>query len=528
MRTYLLTNTRFYTFNPEQPIADALIVKDGKILAVGHRDRFPAELTDNVEIEDLGGAFVMPSFSDSHIHLLEYGLSLQRVDCETNTRAECIARVKTNVQKAKSGAWILGHGWNHNIWSESMGSKDDLDDFSRKNPVYLTHKSLHSAWANSAALKAADISSNTTNPQDGLIERGENGLPTGILYESAMRLVEQAIPKPTDEDRVIVLERAQKNLLSLGITSVHDFDTWECYQSLRKMELNDQLKLKVVKSIPYPMLDQAIAGGLKSGEGSAILHIGWLKLFSDGALGSQTAAMLEPYEHSESTGMLFLTSDEVVQIGIKSMQAGISLAIHAIGDRANREVINGYAQLYKSGLFERCALKPRIEHVQLITLEDIKRMADFGIIASMQPIHAVSDRDMADKHWGARCENAYAWKSVLSAGGELILGSDAPVESPNPFWGIFAAVSRSSLGNETPRKSWIPRQRLTLTEALTACISTPHCTAGMGHRAGILHEGYNADLVVLPEDIFNQPFEMLPNLQPTATMSRGEWVFRKG
>ncbi len=168
-----------------------------------------------------------------------------------------------------------------------------------------------------------------------------------------------------------------------------------------------------------------------------MLSFGWLKLFADGALGPQTAAMLAPYEGSNSTGMLLLDNEDIIETGHKAMSAGISLAVHAIGDRANREALNGYAQLFENNLFRKSALKPRIEHVQLISQEDIPRFAQMGITASMQPVHAVSDRDMADRYWGNRCGSAYAWNSVLQAGANLVFGSDAPVESPNPFWGVF-------------------------------------------------------------------------------------------
>lgn len=527
MQLRLLKNARFYTFNPDQPIVESLLIRDGRIFFAGDSKDLEHPLTAGAQVEDLGGAFVLPGITDSHIHLLEYGLSLQRVDCETASREECLSRVGTNAEKAESGEWVLGHGWNHNIWEEGLGNKSDLDALSSENPIYLTHKSLHSGWANSAAFAAANINKNSLDPKGGFIERDAEGEPTGIVYEGAMRLIENAIPLVNEEKRLSALIAAQDRLLSLGITTVHDFDIWECYLSLQEMERNGQLKIRVIKSIPYPMLDMAISEGLKSGSGSELLRIGWLKLFSDGALGPQTAAMLEPYAGSDSDGMLFLTGDDILKIGEKAMDAGISLAVHAIGDRANREVINGYAQLVRDGLFQKCALKPRVEHVQIITPEDVRLLAEIGITASMQPIHAVSDRDMADKYWGARCENAYAWKSVLEAKADLIFGSDAPVESPNPFWGLSAATTRTSPGNLQIREIWIPQQRLSLAEALDAYIPAPHASAGTGGWVGKIEEGFTADLVVLPDDIFNLNAEEITGIQPLATMSRGEWVFRQ-
>ncbi len=525
MKPLLLTNARFFTFNTQNPEVGALLIDEGKIKFAGSSQKMVPSLKKDITIKDLGGAFVLPGFTDAHIHLLEYGLSLQRVDCETQTRAECVERVRQRVESANHGDWVLGHGWNHNIWLEGLGDKRILDEFSPDNPIYLTHKSLHSGWANSAALKAAGINSQTEDPKGGVIEHDEHGEPTGIVFESAMRLVEAAIPAPNPGQRKSALMQAQQKLISLGITAVHDFDVWECYETLLEMEQEGALKIRVVKSIPYPQLDHAIDEGLQSGTGSDRLRIGWLKLFSDGALGPQTAAMLEHYEGSESTGMLFLSSNEISEIGRKAMGAGISLAIHAIGDRANREVIDGYALLKEEGLFENVNLSPRIEHVQLIEPADINRMAALGITASMQPIHAVSDRDMADKYWGERCRYAYAWKAVLEAGVNLIFGSDAPVESPNPFWGISAAIDRTSPGNRLPRTSWGQEQCLSPEEALNAYITAPPEAAGLTAHAGKLSAGYDADLVVLKENLLALPHKEFPGISPIACMTQGEWVF---
>ena len=527
MKSLILKNAQFYTFNPEQPTVDTLVIKDGIIQFAGNFDQLDPAVKTGAEIQDLEGAFVLPGFTDAHIHLLEYGLSLQRVDCETGTRAECVDRVRQRVERTKPNEWVLGHGWNHNIWREGKGDKTQLDNFSPDNPIYLTHKSLHSGWANSAALKAADIDRNTDDPKGGLIEKGENGEPTGIVYESAMRLVEAAIPPPNASQRRSALENAQEKLIPWGITAVHDFDVWECYLTLQEMEQDGMLKIRVMKSIPYPKLDEALEMKLRSGTGSDFLRIGWLKLFSDGALGPQTAAMLEPYEGSDSLGMLFLTSTELVEIGRKAMGAGISLAVHAIGDRANREVIDGFAHLYSEGYFERVSIKPRIEHVQIISPADIQRLATLGIWASMQPIHAVSDRDMADKYWGERCRNAYAWKSVLNAGGNLIFGSDAPVESPNPMWGLSAAVVRTSTGDHQARESWVPKQRISLEEALNAYIPAPHAAAGFGGGAGRLVNGTAADLAVFKDNLFTSSYDALADIYPGASMIRGEWTFRE-
>jgi predicted amidohydrolase YtcJ len=527
MDTLVLTNARFYTFNPAFPIAGRLVIQGGKIIAAGSAGDLPLDSFPGSKDIDLRGMTVIPAFTDAHIHLLEYGLSLRRLGCETTTKAECVQKVQERVKSTPVGEWVLGHGWNQNIWSDGAPDNKDLDGFSDKNPVYLTHKSLHSAWSNSTALSEAGINKNARDPQGGMLGRFPDGELNGILYESAMQLVENIIPRPNTIERYEALRAAQTELHRFGIASAHDFDCWDCYETLAKMETENKLNLRIVKNIPFPNLDQAIELKIKSGDGNEMLSFGWVKLFADGALGPQTAAMLAPYEGSSSTGMLLLDSESIFETGQKAMAAGISLAVHAIGDRANREVLNGYAQLFENKFFDKVSLKPRIEHVQLISQEDILHLAHMGIIASMQPIHAVSDRDMADLYWGKRSSNAYTWNTMLKTGAELLFGSDAPVESPNPFWGLFAAVSRSSLGINTPREIWTPNQRISLKDAFHAYITQPPLAARVNQKSGRLQAGYFADLVVLPNDPFTISSEKIASLLPRANMVNGKWVFNQ-
>ncbi len=524
MADRILTNCLIHTFNPQAPDAQALAIRNGKFIAAGSRADILNLADKHTVIEDLRGSVVMPAFCDAHIHLLEYGFSLQRVDCETATRAECLQRVAQRAQQTQPGKWLLGHGWNHNVWPEGIGSTRMLDEVSPNNPVYLTHKSLHSAWANSAALKLAGITGESADPQGGQYARDERGHLTGILLEGAMRVVEAAIPRPDQTARENALLSAQRALLELGITSIHDFDPWDCYTALAALEANGDLRLRVTKGVPLPNLDEAIASGFRSAQGSPHLAIGWLKLFADGALGPQTAAMLAPFENSTSTGMLFLEGEDIIEIGRKALPNGISLAVHAIGDHANREVINGYAQLVEMGLMQDCPLPLRIEHVQIIDPRDAARLAALGITASMQPIHAPSDRDMADRHWGARCANAYAWKMVQDSGARLIFGSDAPVESPNPYWGLHAALTRKPVGADQTAESWYPQQCLTIADALKAYTTQPHNVAGNGAHLGKIQPNYLADLVVFCSDPLECSPQEISQLLPAAVMSDGEWV----
>lgn len=522
MKTIILANARVHTFNSRAPLAESVAVRDGAILDVGLSDKLITHSGDGLEIVDLHGMTVLPGFTDSHIHLLEYGLSLRRIRCDFLSLDACLDLVYKESESAEPDQWILGHGWDQNLWEGIHPQKEDLDRAAPGHPTYLTHKSLHSAWANSDALQRAGITAETRDPPGGKIDRNKDGIPSGILYESAMRLVEKVIPLPDRQTKKTALLKAQEELLKYGITSVHDFDRWEILSLLLEMESEGELLIRVVKGIPRDHLDSAIELGMKSGDGSSLIKIGWLKLFADGALGTQTAAMLEPYENGSSKGMLFLDANDIIEIGRKALEKGICPAIHAIGDRANQDVIVGLENLKSEGLFERSGFMPRIEHVQIIQRNDMGRMATAGIAASMQPIHAISDREMAEEKWGDRCQNAYAWKSIHDAGVLLSFGSDAPVESPNPFWGLYAAISRKSIEPLNRKSGWYPEECLSLDRALASYITNPHITVG-NSTGGRIIPGNPADLVIISGDIYNMDSEKLKNLSPEKVMAGGQW-----
>lgn len=523
----ILHNARIHTFVKEHPFATAIAIKDGIIKAVGMESALLPYAKTKKALFDLQGMTVLPGFCDSHIHLYEYGKSLSLVDCETKTRADCLVHIKEKVQRTPEDTWILGHGWNHNIWREGLGKKDDLDAISSQHPMYITAKSMHCAWVNSKALKLAGIDRNTPDPPGGKIERGAHGDATGILYESAVRSVEEVLPKPDQDQIQQTLLASQRALQRFGITSVHDVDHWDCYPALQSLECGGDLHLRVVKSIPRDQLELAIQSGLKTGLGSDWLQIGWLKLFMDGALGPQTAAMLEPYKGSKDAyGILALKKADLLKIGGQSLEAGIALEIHAIGDRANREALDALAELQE--LQERCTNYPsRIEHVQLIQPADQNRLAKYNITASMQPIHAISDMDMAERYWGERCSFAYAWQSLLNKGVRLVFGSDAPVETPNPFFGLHAAVNRKKLDAPSREISWHGAEHLTLEQALTAYILNPAEICGFRGKSGKLQVGFFADLVVLPADPYSLPSIDISALKPVATMTNGEWRYQE-
>jgi predicted amidohydrolase YtcJ len=521
------TNIQFHPNTPLDPLMDALVIEDGVIQIIGKSDEIISQFGGESTIEDLNNSILLPSFTDAHIHLLEYGQSLLRINTEANTKQVCINRIADQIKKTPPGKWIVGHGWDHNIWAEGYGLKDDLDALSRHHPIYLTHKSLHCGWANSIAFEKAGIHSGTLDPENGTIQRNTSGEPTGIVFESAMKMVESAIPQLSINERKTVIQKAQSALHQYGITAVHDFDPWSIYETLTDLHHENKLTLRVTKGIPESSLDSVIENNFKSGDGNDWVKIGWLKLFADGALGPQTAAMLAPYEKSDSTGMLFLHREKIIAYGEKALPNGIAMAVHAIGDKAVHETLHAFSHLDEAGLLRIPYLKSRIEHVQIFNNDDIKLFSNHDVIASMQPIHSISDMDMAEKYWGKRCANSYAWHSIFQSGAKMVFGSDAPVESPNPFLGLHAAILRTKLGKcIAESQTWIPEQCLDLRTAIDVFTAAPSLIGDFGNMSGKIKPGFFADFIILSKDFFSKPISCIQNSTPLATMSGGKWVYK--
>ncbi len=416
---------------------EALAIQGEKIIAVGKNEDVLSLADRNSTILDLRGKTILPGITDAHIHFQQTGRNLTIVNCETEDIQECYKRLRAKASKTPPGNWIMGHGWNQNQWSGGFGDLNILHDVSEEHPIYITAKSLHGAWVNKRALAMAGITRETPDPLDGVIGRDSDGHPNGLLFEFAMRLMDDFIPVFTGQTLVDNLNNTQKELWKVGITAIHDFDGAECFSALQQLDEQRELRLRILKSIPIQNLEAVIQTGLRTGFGSEFIRVGPIKLFADGALGTQTAAMLEPYTNDpDNSGMLMLSQAEIVHYGKMAIENGLSLAIHAIGDLSNRIVINAYSEIIQlENHFLTPALNHRIEHVQVLAEEDIIRLAPNKIVASMQPIHLVSDMDMADNLWGERSRFAYAFNSLIQSGTRLIFGSDAPVE-------IFQSIFR--------------------------------------------------------------------------------------
>lgn len=525
----VLYNAKIYTNDPQRQYqrASTLVINNDRVIELGDEANILAEYGSKARLRDMQGKTIWPGLIDAHLHLENYSLGRQRIDCETPSLNECLARVSTAAARLEAGSWVLGHGWNQNVWPEGFGTAAMLDIASPHNPVYLTSKSIHSAWANSQALALAGITSETEDPVDGTIQRDHTGKATGILFETAMEWIEKVIPPPSLAQVHTAINQAQSPLWQVGLTGVHDYDQARCFSALQLLNQAGSLRLRVVKGIPLPDLPHAIAIGLRSGFGNLMLRVGSIKLFADGALGPRTAAMLAPYEDEGSnSGVLMLDSERILEYGQEATSHGLSLAIHAIGDRANHEVINAFESLRDFETHNNLPhLRHRIEHVQVLHPADYNRLAQLGIVASMQPLHATSDMLIADRYWGRRARHSYAWRSLLDNDTILAFGSDAPVEVPNPFLGLHAAVTRCRVDGSPAPQGWYPEQRLALAEALNAYTVGAAYAAGMEGQQGKLAPGYLADLIVLDVDPFIIPPEQLATVKPLATMVGGEWVW---
>ncbi len=521
----ILHNARIHTLHSAQPSASALVIEGERLLAVG--DETLLRQYPQAERRDMAGKVILPGLTDAHIHLQDLVMNTHAIPCEGASREEILVRLKERVEGTHPGEWILGHGWNQNDWGGEWPTVAELDAVAPVNPVYLTAKSLHAAWVNSSALRRAKIKRRTRNPKDGVILRDKSGHASGILLEKAMKMVENVIPKPHPEDLADLFRQAMPTLWRMGLTGIHNFDRETAFRAFQILNARHELKLRVLQSIPREDMKIMARFHLRTGMGDDMLRYGSVKLFSDGALGPHTAAMLEPYvDEPENCGILLLDADELYAFGCESVSAGLSLAVHAIGDRANRVVLDAFARLRE---YEKShglpPLRHRIEHVQVLHPQDAGSLAELGIIASMQPVHALSDMDMADRLWGARSVLAYAWRTQQRNRAVLAFGSDAPVDSPNPFWGLHAAITRRRADGTPGPEGWHPQERLTLQEALEAYTHAPAYAAGMEDRLGRLAPNYYADLIVMEMDPFTCEPAVLRDTQPCATMVAGEFVW---
>jgi len=518
----LFTNGRVHTLDPSFPNTTALAIQGETILAAGSDGEVAALAQPGDRLIDLHGRTLLPGLVDSHLHLHWLALARQWIDLHgVASLDDVLALVAGRAEETPAGEWILGQAWNQNLWpGRAFPTAADLDRVAPGHPVYLRAQSGHAGWANSLALRLAGVTAELPDPPGGEIQRDVEGQPTGVLLEEAMKFLSEAIGDFSPTQGAEAIRAVLPSFWDQGVTGVHCMDGGSAFAAMQLLHEGRELKLRVVKYLPLDQVDHVIGIGLRSGFGDDWLRVGGIKLFADGALGLRTATMIEPYEGElDNRGIPILESEELLEIGRKTSAAGLSLAIHAIGDRANRTVLDLYQALPPAG-----PIPHRIEHVQLLHPADMGRLAALNVTAAMQPIHATSDMEIAERHWGERARYGYAWQTLLGAGTRLALGSDAPVEPVNPLLGIHAAVTRRRLDGSPGPAGWYPQERLTISQAVTGFTIGPAQAAGMEQRLGTLSPGKLADLVVLDQDLFQIDPMDIPASRVLGTMIGGEWV----
>ena len=453
----VLVNGTIYTMDAAQPKAEAIALNPatGTIAGIGASADIRRLAGPLAEVVDLRGRTVLPGFIDAHIHLLSYSHQLHAVNLlGTRSEQEAATRVQARAALSPKGAWINGSQWDKNLWpGGNFPTRASLDAVAPEHPVAMWSKDGHVLWVNSQALALAGITRDTPDREGSTIVRDAAGEPTGVLKEyGATGLVEKVIP--TETNLASSLQETIRLLQQRGITSVHDIEDHEAVQYFQLLHAQHALDLRVLFFFPKNSLHALSRLGLQAGFGDDWLRLGGVKIFADGTLGSQTAAMLDPFEGSEENrGILAVAPDEMK--AIVDMAAGnrLHVAIHAIGDRACRVALDGIeqAKAQARGTPGADTVRYRLEHVQLIAPDDIQRMARLGVVASVQPFHAVSDRDVAEHYWGERYHRAYAYRTLQQSGVPLALGSDAPVETTDPLRILHAAIMRRD--DQTPDRA---------------------------------------------------------------------------
>lgn len=512
------------------PTADGLrefsvlvVGADGRIVATGDETL----LTDIPASEriDGGGLFVLPGLIDAHAHVYTQGfLDVSLNLLGTPSVAVAVARIADYAAARRTG-WILGRGWNQVLWPvQDFPAAADIDAVVADRPVWLERIDGHAGWANSKALEVAGIGADTPDPVGGKIIRDAGGNATGVLVDTAMALVEKHIPDPTRTEIRETYKAAIDSLLPLGLTGVHDagISKTEAEVYLSMADDGDLgMRIYAMLSDTGPNLD-AFAEPIR-GYGNDHLDIAAVKLYSDGALGSRGAAMIEPYDDDpENRGLPFYTQRQLDEFVRTANRKGFQVGIHAIGDLGNRMALDAFERAQGG---KPSPLRNRVEHAQVIALDDIPRFSELGVIASMQPVHATSDMNMAEDRVGPdRIRGGYAWRRLLDSGAVIASGSDFPVELPNPFHGLYAAVTRQDRSG-MPDGGWYPDQALSRVEALHSFTLGAAYAAHQEDRLGSLERGKWADFIVVDRDYFEIPASEIDDIQVMQTWVGGKLVY---
>lgn len=531
--THLLTAARIHTSDPKQPVAEAMAWDDsGRVLALGEAKALLARYPDAARI-DAGKATVIPGLIDAHAHLMGLGYAMMRADLVgTQDKADVIARLRAYEKTLPAGAWLLGGGWDQNDWARNaFPTAADLDAAFPDRPVWLERVDGHAGWANSAALRAVEkkLAGKTLKgdwqPDGGRIVR-DGDVATGLFVDGAMQLVYDVVPAPDAAFREQALQRALEATARNGLTGMHDMGTSREELALfRRFADSGRLSLRIEAYADgdRAALDDLCKNGLYQ-HASGRLKMQGVKLYMDGALGSRGAALLADYSDEPGNRGLLVTPPKAYEAAVrKARRCGAQVATHAIGDRGNRLVLDTYAQVL--GDEARTDHRWRIEHAQIVSLDDIPRFAQLGVIASMQPTHATSDMPWAQERVGKeRIAGAYAWRRFLDAGAHLALGSDFPVESVDPRLGLYAAATRQDRAGHPPG-GWLAEQKLSVAEALRGFTADAAWAGKDENASGRLAPGLPADFVIVETDLLAVPVSELDDLKIRSTWIDGKPVY---
>lgn len=521
-------NANGYTMQADTVVHfSTLIIKDGKVEMVGDEELAEGAMG---EVIDLEGKTLLPGLIDAHGHVM--GLGYQELNVNVagiNSLEATLDSIKAYAEANPELEWIQGRGWNQTLWEENeFPTAEDLDRVVPDRPVYLSRVDGHAGWVNSRAMEIANVGRDTPDPEGGKIIRDLNGNATGVFIDAAESYINEVIPEPTEEERKLALQEALDQMSSVGLTSVHDAGVsptdWNIYK-----EFADQGKMK---TRIYAMIggmeafEELSENGPVKSYADDRLALRSVKLYSDGALGSRGAAMIEPYsDDPDNRGLIFGTQKEFNEIMLKTASAGFQTNVHAIGDRANRVILNAFAHVNEE--LGKGDHRHRIEHAQIVAMEDIPRFKELGIIASMQPTHATSDMNMAEDRVGSeRIEGGYAWQTFLDQGTVVAAGSDFPVEHSNPFFGLYSAVTRQDHEGNPP-EGWYPEESLSREQALRAFTVDAAYAAFQEDVLGSLEPGKWADFIIIDRDYFEIPASEIWQTEVEETWVAGEKVFSK-
>jgi predicted amidohydrolase YtcJ len=532
----VLLNGKIWTVEPTQPEAEAIAVLGDRILFVGSTKEAKTYLGEKTKVIDLQGKRVVPGFYDSHVHMLGGGQLLSQVnlkDCKDEK--EFGERLQKFDRELPRDRWLVGGNWDHDrTFDGKLPTAALIDKYVPNRPVFLQRYDGHMAIANSVALKLANITEKTKDPDGGVVFRlGDEKTPSGVLKDNAMYLVERLVPQPSDEEIAEAIRASLNEASRLGVTSVQDMDGSD-FQTRRKLfriyqrfARNGNMTCRVDHRRPIASASELINLGAESNFGNEWIRIGGVKGFIDGSLGSSTAKMFEPYEGEKTnTGVFVTPREEMLKMILAADKGNLSVAIHAIGDRANADLLDLFAETSKqNGKRDR---RFRIEHAQHLREVDIKRFAELNVIASMQPYHIIDDGRWAEGRIGSkRCSTSYANRSILDTGGKLAFGSDWPVAPLDPIVGIDAAVHRKTLENKHPT-GWFPEQRITVQEAIAAYTLGSAYAAFQEKERGSIKVGKYADFVVLSQDILADEWnKRITEITVEMTIAGGKTVYEK-